>query len=133
MNDEYTLTKWNTARQAIIEAKSVDEVKNIKDRAEAMRAYAKQVGESLEVQNNICEIKLRAERKMGEMLKEMPKAMGNEYGGRNKIDSNRMLPSNPTPTLKDIGIEKYESSRYQKIAELPEEEGTIVGEGEGES
>jgi len=66
------------------------------------------------------------------MLKEMQKAMGNEYGGRNKIDSNRMLPSNPTPTLKDIGIEKYESSRYQKIAELPEEEGTIVGEGEGE-
>ena len=118
MNDEYTLTKWNTARQAIIEAKSVDEVKNIKDRAEAMRAYAKQVGESLEVQNNICEIKLRAERKMGEMLKEMPK---DNKGGDRKSSRLHNVTVNKPPTLKDIGIEKHESSRYQKIAELPEE------------
>ena len=74
----YELTKWNAARNAIIEAKTYDEVKSIKDKMEAMRAYAKQVGESLEVQNNICEIKLRAERKMGEMIKEMPKNKGSQ-------------------------------------------------------
>jgi len=126
MNDEYTLTKWNTARQAIIEAKSVDEVKNIKDRAEAMRAYAKQVGESLEVQNNICEIKLRAERKMGEMLKEMPKAQGT----RTDITSNHNGGKLKQDVVKDLEIKHYE--RYEKIAELPEEEGNIVEEGEGE-
>ena len=107
------LIKWNKARQAIIEAKTVDEVKSIKDKAEAMRAYAKQVGESLEVQNDICEIKLRAERKMGEMLKDMPKQYGSRgYGKKVKLQD-------VTP-LKDMGIEKHESSRYQKIAELPE-------------
>ena len=60
------LVKWNNAKQAIIEAKTIDEVLNIRDKAEAMRAYAKQIGESLEVQNDICEIKLRAQRRAGE-------------------------------------------------------------------
>jgi N6-adenosine-specific RNA methylase IME4 len=116
------LIKWNAARQAIIEAKTVDEVKSIKDKAEAMRAYAKQVGESLTVQNDICEIKLRAERKMGEMLKEMPKNQGAKGKGINQYSNNEVqLHDVTTPTLKDMGIEKHESSRYQKIAELPEE------------
>ena len=116
------LVKWNKLRQAIVEAKSIDEVKLIKDKAEAMRAYSKQIGESLIVQNDICEIKLRAERRMGEMLKEMPKAKGTEYGGKQKIiDGNMMQPSMSTQTLLDIGIQKHQSSRYQKIADLPEE------------
>lgn len=108
------LVKWNKARTAIEEARTVDEVKSIKDKAEAMRAYAKQVGESLEVQNNICEIKLRAERKMGEMLKEMPKQQGARGVGKG-VGLHDVTP------LKDIGIAKHESSRYQKIAELPKE------------
>ena len=32
-----------------------------------------------------------------------------------------MLPPSNTPTLKEVGIEKQESARYQKIAELSEE------------
>jgi len=115
---KYELKKWNAVKQAIIEAKSVDEVKSIKDKAEVMRAYAKQVGESLEVQNNICEIKLRAERRMGEMLKEMPKRDG---GQAMKIKARLQDVTEVQPTLKDIGIAKHESSRYQKIAELSEE------------
>jgi hypothetical protein len=56
------------------------------------------------------------------MLKEMPK---NE-GSRGKIQehltgSNIVQPPDNTPTLAEIGIEKHESSRYQKIASLPEE------------
>ena len=55
--------------------------------------------------------------KLGLWLKEMPKAKGGGYGGKSSLDGNRMQPSNPTPTLEDMGIEKHESSRYQKIAE----------------
>ena len=112
------LIKWNKARQAIVEAKTVDEVKVIKDKAEAMRAYAKQVGESLEVQNDICEIKLRAERRMGEMLKEMPKSKGGEQHHKEPTGN---IVSPVQPTLQDMGIEKHESARYQKIADLSEE------------
>lgn len=108
----HELIRWNKAKQAIIEAKSIDEVKSIKDKAEVMRAYAKQVGESLEVQNNICEIKLRAERKMGVMLKETE---------LNKGAATRSTKSTTSPKLEEIGINKYQSSKYQKIADLPEE------------
>jgi N6-adenosine-specific RNA methylase IME4 len=118
-NEEYSLVKWNAARRAIIEAKTIDEVKSIKDQSEAMRAYAKQIGESLEVQNNIAEIKLRAERRIGQMLKEMPKNEGSKGTGSNQYEVR--LHDATTPKLSDLGIEKHESSRWQKIADLPED------------
>jgi len=105
------LIKWNNAKHAIAECKTIDEVKDIRDRAEALRQYAKQAHESLEVQNDIAEIKLRAERRAGEMLKESDKAV-------NQWDAGDIMSP---PKLKEIGIEKHESSRWQKIANIPEE------------
>jgi len=101
------LIKWNNAKKAIAECKTIDEIKSIRDRAEAMRAYAKQAKESLLVQNDLCEIKLRAERRAGEMLKEvnMPK---NQYDACNSV-------------LQANDISRMESSRWQKIANIPEE------------
>lgn len=105
------LTKWNEARTAIEKCKSFDEVKNIRDKMEALRQYAKQAGESLEMQNNISEIKLRAERRAGEMLKE-----SEITSGRPKNNGDTMSPFR----LCDIGIHKKQSSRWQRIASIPE-------------
>lgn len=116
MGDLIILGQWEKAKQAIAACRTIDEVKGIRDKAEALRAYAKQVHESLEVQNNIAEIKLRAERKAGEMLKDMPK---NEGGWRNKSCGNIMLPQDK---LSDVGIEKHESSRWQKISDIPQKD-----------
>ncbi len=102
------LIKWNKARQAIIEAKSIDEVKAIRDKAEALRAYAKQAGESLKSQNDLCEIKLRAERRAGEMLKEDPDVQP----GRKRLHD--------VTIKKKYDIEKHESHRWQKIADISE-------------
>ena len=66
------LVRWEKAKQAIAEAKSIDEIKEIRDKMQALHAYSKQAKESLVVQNNIAEIKIRAERRAGEMLKEIP-------------------------------------------------------------
>lgn len=51
------LVHFDKARQELTLAKNIDEVKNIRDRAEALRAYAKQAGESLDMQNMIIAIK----------------------------------------------------------------------------
>ncbi len=56
------------------------------------------------------------------MLREMPKnkgAMGNPGGQGAKLV--QFQNSTAQPTLKDMGIDKHESARYQKIADLPEE------------
>ena len=54
-----SLTLWNDVVRAIEEARTIDEIKDIRDKAEALRLYAKQAGESLEMQNSVAEIKLR--------------------------------------------------------------------------
>ena len=67
------LVHFDRARQELELASSIDEVKQIRDRAEALRHYARQQGLSLEMQNRCAEIKLRAERRAGEILAEMEK------------------------------------------------------------
>ncbi|MFA6972990.1 MAG: DNA methyltransferase [Gallionella sp.] len=106
------LGQWEKAKQAIAECKNIDEVKKIRDKAEALRAYAKQAKESLEVQNNVAEIKIRCERRIGEFSKELPKENANQYKSANSHDGKKQL-------LKDAGIQHYE--RYEAIANLPEE------------
>ena len=108
------LVKLDEARRALAEASTLQEIKEIRDQAEAIKAYVKAAGYSLEMQNQAAETKLRAERKGGELLKQMEKNKGVRLGG------NIVLPPENTPKLKDLGIEKMQSVRWQQIADLPE-------------
>ena len=60
------------------------------------------------------EVQLRSERRAGELLKRMEK----HEGGRPQKTGNTMLPVS-SPKLKDLGIDKMESVRWQKIAGIP--------------
>ena len=62
------LVRLETARRLLAEVRSVDDAKAIHDVAEAARIYARQARLGLEAQNDAAEIKLRAERKLGELL-----------------------------------------------------------------
>jgi len=109
------LIHFDKARQELELAATVDEVKNIRDKAEALRLYIRQQGESLEMQNRCAEIKIRAERKAGEMLAETEK----NPGGRPSRNQSHHATSF-SPKLSDIGITKSDSSRWQSIASIPE-------------
>lgn len=113
---EVSLVHFDRARQELALASSVDEVKTIRDQAEALRAYLKQQNASLEMQNHCAEIKLRAERRMGEMLLERDNAQGRRTDLVTSCDE-VSLP----PTLADLGISRMQSSRWQLEASLPEE------------
>ena len=110
------LEKWDKMKSAVAECHSVDEIAQIRNQAEAYRYALKQAKESPEVIRKAEEIKLRAERRAGELLKETPKAKG---GGdvRNHM-------SNATTgeiTLSDMGISRDQSSKWQTIANIPKE------------
>jgi N6-adenosine-specific RNA methylase IME4 len=96
-------------------ARTIDEVKDIRDRAEAARQYAKAAGYSRDITNMCAEIKIRAERKAGSLLAEMPK----HEGGRPKTNDHVSLVP-PPPKLDEIGVTPKQSSRWQQVAAIPD-------------
>lgn len=103
------LAHWSNARRELELARTVDEVKDIRDKAEALRLYSKQAGESLEVQNAVAEIKLRAERKAGKLLGQS----GPKHGG-----DRRSVSRLYARTLKDLDISRFQSHRWQRVASI---------------
>jgi len=92
-------------------SKNIVELKDIRDKAEALREYVHNVKEGLEKQNEYAELKIRAERRCGEIL-----ATEIQHGGDRKSKSRF-----DRKTLKDYGISKNQSHRWQTIAQLSEE------------
>lgn len=111
------LIKYDAARYALQVAVSVDEVKDIRDKAQAMAAYAKQANDTQLIEW-ATELKVRAERKAGQLLAEMPKATGTLLSG----NSPRSHDATTANTLEDMGINKSQSSRWQKLASVPDEQ-----------
>lgn len=112
------LVRYEQARRALAECQRVDEVKDLRDKASAMAAYARQAQDTTMVLM-AQEIKVRAERRAGEMLRQLSDA-GDRHTGRNdsRVESH---DATPRPTLDDIGITKDQSSRWQSIAAIPSE------------
>jgi hypothetical protein len=112
---ENPLARLDTATRLLAEARTVDEVKLVRDQAEAMRIYARERDLGLQAQNHAAEIKIRAERRIGELLAEMPKQHG-ARDGKTGYPTDRPLP----PKLAELGISHIESSRFQQMATIPE-------------
>ena len=66
-----SLIKLDQATRMLAEIRTVDDAKQLIDLAEAARIYARQVDLGLEAQNHAAEIKLRAQRRAGEVLVEV--------------------------------------------------------------
>lgn len=109
-----SLVLWKNARKALAHALTVDEVKDIRDKAEAVRAYA-QMARDRQMEADAAELRARAERRLGVMISDM-KDKGEIREGRHPKNGSE---TEPFPvTLKELGIDKKLSAFCQKIGGL---------------
>jgi DNA modification methylase len=99
------LVKINAARRALQAATSVDEIKDVRDKAEAFRRYFRRRVGGIEAANQAMELVLRAERRLGELLRDRDTNL-------HPVSWKRLLPD---------GIEHIDSHRWQRTAVLPVE------------
>jgi hypothetical protein len=110
MGGDKVISLCSRARTALAQAKTFEDFKDVRDCGEAAIRLAKSRRDvGVEALTEAQEIVRRAERQLGLML---PAVTGGRGGDR---ASNTML-------LADLGIERMQSSRFQKIAQVPEEQ-----------
>lgn len=122
-----TLALISQARQALAEAQTLPDIKLAMERAKAGEAGARaaarvaaqrdlvEVAEQAnEAANDAASVRIEAQAKAGELLKQMA-----ERGERIERGSPGMK-SQPATSLDDLGVTKSESSRWQQIADVPE-------------
>jgi len=119
---DLVITKLDTARMALAEAKTIQETKKILDIASAAQIYAKrqQLGE--EAIMYATAIKVEALAQLGRMLRETPRNPGTRLAGRDIGGAKIVPPTNDIPTYADLGLDKKISKLAQDIAKLPEDE-----------
>ena len=97
-------------RIAISQSDAINHVRTFRNQAEAIRHYMKSAAASLDCQNRAAEVKLIAERKLGELLANVC-----HRGGNHKSTGFR-------GELEKLGISRMQSHRCQLEASVPEED-----------
>lgn len=117
------LVKYDAACQAIAEAFTLDEAKEIHDKSVALLAYAKQMNDK-EHQMQWAEVAMRAERRWGQIYAESEKAKGTAGSGNANVTGGvkKEPPVDSPPTLAEMNVTKRASSRAQKAALIPDDE-----------
>lgn len=111
---ETAIVRLDDACRALADARDVRDAKAIRDQAEAFRHWAKRRKLGRDAALDACEIKIWAERRMGELLAEMPPHVGGRPAKENRSHDGTGFP----PTLAELGTTKNQSSRCQKIASV---------------
>jgi N6-adenosine-specific RNA methylase IME4 len=116
MNELVTLRKIEQSKLAIREVKSLDEIKKVIDQGEALKAYAKSAQMSAEIQADIAELNLIAERRLGEISAGMKTVKGK----RTDLCTNNTEVTK-TKTLSSVGIDIHTANKAEKLAEIDED------------
>lgn len=110
---------YQAAQKALAECSRVDECKHWSDKAQALASYARQAKDS-SLHNLALRIQARAQRRMGELLKLVPRG---DADGAN-LAQNRQEGAHPpvtrTQVARDAGLSDYQRKTALRIASVPD-------------
>ena len=119
--------KYDLARRALAEAKTLDEVAAIADRTQRMREYARRINDR-QLEIDVAELKIRAERRRGQVVSGIKASTGLSAGTRGQLKGRtasggpvKEPPEDARPTLASLGMDKKLSMRSQRLASMSEE------------
>jgi hypothetical protein len=116
------LALYDAACKALAEARSVDEVKEIRDQAVAWVAYAKQA-KNHDLEADAREIRMRATRKLDQLRQAQKDTVGLNQGavpGKTGLRGNPVL--DPRPTLASQGIDKNLAHQARVLGALTDQQ-----------
>lgn len=111
--------KYEAARTAIAECERIDECKTWSDKAAALASYARQAkDDSLRVM--AIRIQARAERRCGELLKQIEPAQGGDRG--NSATGGRPPVGSRKAAADQAGLSEHQRKTALRVAAIPEVE-----------
>ena len=116
-NPAQSVDIYRTMCAAIAECARVDEVREIRNRAKALEEYTRQA-KNFEAEAQLSAIRLRAERRAGELLIEMAEN-GERHDGRGGNMRARSL-NGSVLSLAELKVTDQRSSEWQQLARIPE-------------
>lgn len=107
------LIRYDTMCRAIAEAHAVNEVKDVRDKAAALKMIAK----TNAARRQFAEVVVRAERRCGELIRQgqAEGTIATAQGGGHQVEVSSKT------TLEDLGITRDQSSRFQRLADVSED------------
>lgn len=128
------LTIYERMCSAIAQCVAVDEAKDIRDKAMALEAYYRQA-RNLDAEREAANVRLRAERRVGELLKELARATPEEAGAQGGRGNTKSPSSEETgftsisemarckspyaSALSEHGISRQTAHKFQALASIP--------------
>lgn len=117
-----SLARYDAMVSAIAECARVDEVKDIRDKAVALEAYYRQA-KNTEAEIEAANVRLRAERRAGELLKELARAETASGGDVKSASATaKPIPTSPyAAALERNGMSYQTAHKFQALANVPAE------------
>ena len=124
LKEETGLVKYDSMCQAIAAAHDVDEAKEIRDKAMALEVYAQQAM-NMQAELRAREIRLRAERKTGQLLKALQKGKGggdgsNQHEKSNSVHGARSC-SEYAEAVANANLSEDQARRFQRLAKVDDD------------
>lgn len=111
------LIKYDAACRAVAAAKSIDEAKDIRDKAVALAAYARQA-KNRDLEADAIEIRMRATRRLDQLRQAQKDSVGLNVGTKGNIKHGRV---DKKPTLASQGIDKNLAHQARTLGALSQD------------